>query len=138
MIEEQENVKQRGYTEAMRYIANAKDVLARAGMEDGHYKDRKYVRMACGTAYGGVLEALDTWLELKGIEVPIGRKSIKFYKENISKLDKKMTVRLNGAYDTLHLAGYYDGNLNPNIIKEGFKEAMEIISSIKPVQGASL
>jgi hypothetical protein len=133
-IEEQQELKQRNYAEAMRYMNNAKEVLQKAKKEDNYYSDRKYVRMACGTAYNGVLLALDAYLKLKDVELPKKtRRSIEFYTENIGKIDRKLLKYLNGAYDTLHLAGYYDGNLNALIIKEGFAAAYEIINKIKPI-----
>jgi hypothetical protein len=111
---------------------NAKETLQKAGKEDNYYSDKKYVRTACGTAYHGVLIALDTYLLLKGIKKTKGRKSIEYYQEHISKMDKKLLKHLTVAYDTLHLSGYYDGNLSYHVIKTGFDEAYEIINQIKP------
>jgi hypothetical protein len=55
------------YREAVRYMANAVDILkTKARKKDRYYEDEKYVRMACGTAYNGVLLALDSYLEIKG------------------------------------------------------------------------
>jgi hypothetical protein len=134
MQKEQAHIRQKGYAEAMRYMANAKKSLEKAGMDGKWYKDKKYVRTACGTAYNGVLEALDTWLLLKGVEEPPKgeRKSIGFYDKNISRLNKKMHRVLLSVYSTLHLCGYYDGNLDSDVIKSGFKHAKELIDLIKP------
>jgi uncharacterized protein (UPF0332 family) len=131
-IDEQESIKQKYYPEAIRYMDNAKETLQKAGKEDNHYNDRKYVRTACGTAYNGVLIALDTYLLLKGIKKTKGRKSIEYYQEQIGKADKKLLKHLTSVYDTLHLSGYYDGNLNYSVIKIGFDEAYAIIDQIKP------
>jgi hypothetical protein len=131
-IEEQEAIKKKYYSEAIRYMENAKETLQKAGKEDKYYSDRKYVRTACGTAYHGVLIALDTYLLLKGIKKTKGRKSIEYYQEYISKMDKKLLKHLTAAYDTLHLSGYYDGNLSYHVIKIGFDEAYELIDQIKP------
>jgi len=132
-VEEQEYIKQVGYAEAMRYIANAKDILKKAGQNGWYYEDRKYVRIACGTVYSGVLEALDAWLKLKGVKPPKGkRKSITFYEQNIGLLDKKMSKTLDSVYHILHIGGYYDGGLDSRVIKIGFSSAMEIINKIKP------
>jgi uncharacterized protein (UPF0332 family) len=131
--EEQEIVKQEAYAEAMRYVQNAKEVLQKAGKEDNSYYDCKYVRMACGTAYSGTLVALDAWLQLKNVPDP-KHKSIDFYRKNIGKLDRKLLTELNGAYDNLHLLGYYDGNLNVPVIQVGFNTALAIIERIKPAQ----
>ena len=133
-MQEQQKLKTKYYGEAMRYMDNAKECLKNAKKEDGYYTDKKYVRMACGTAYSGVLVALDYFLKLKGINKPKGkvRKSIEFYQENLSNQDKKMLTTLNSAYDILHLAGYYDGIEKASIIKIGFDEAYKIIERIKP------
>jgi len=132
--QEQQDTKVRFYGEAMRFMNNAKECLQKAKKEDRYYRDAKYVKMACGTAYSGVLVALDCYLTLKGVEKPKKklRKSIEYYQENISKLDKKLLNNLNSAYQILHLCGYYDGVLNVNVITAGFEEAYTIIEKIKP------
>jgi hypothetical protein len=92
------------------------------------------VRTACGTAYNGVLIALDTYLTLKDVELPKKkRRSIDFYTRNISKIDGKMLKYLDTVYSVLHLSGYYDGILNASVIKEGFDNAYDIIDKIKPI-----
>ncbi|GBU23626.1 hypothetical protein R83H12_00242 [Fibrobacteria bacterium R8-3-H12] len=141
-IEDQQNTKQEGYAEAVRYIANAKEVLQKAGFENGRYKDPKYVRMACGTAYSGVIIAIETWLKLKGVdfsEIAANknkRKNIDFYKKNVAKRDGKLKDFLDDAYEILHLNGYYDGMLNANVIKEGFMAAKSIVAQIEPAEAA--
>jgi len=136
--EEQQEVKQKCYSEAMRYMDNAKENLQKARKEDNFYQDRKYVRAACGIAYSGVLVAMDGYLTLKGFEKPKGRKrkSIEYYQERVGQIDRKLLNYLNSAYDTLHLSGYYDGNLNAKVVNAGFDVAYEIIEKIKPMQAA--
>lgn len=56
---EQNQIKQKYYTEAIRYMDNAKEILKKADKEDGVYKNPKYVRAACGTAYNAVLIAIE-------------------------------------------------------------------------------
>jgi len=134
-IDEQNLYQSKEYAEAMRYMDNAKETLKRAGKQDhGWYKDAKYVRTACGTAYLGVLRALDAWLTLKGIEVPKKKKhtTIDFYLSNIAKLDKKMLDYLNTVYNILHLDGYYREETGIDAIGNGFKVAYIIIDKIKP------
>jgi prefoldin subunit 5 len=133
-IQEQETVRERYYNEAIRYMDNAKESLSKAKKEGNYYRDPKYVKVACGTAYSGLLVALDGFLALKGVDKPKGklRKSIEYYQSSITKIDKKMLDYLNGAYQILHLYGYYDGLLVANVIKEGFNEAYKIIGKIKP------
>jgi hypothetical protein len=132
-IEEQHELKQKSYAEAMRYMDNAKEALQKAKKEGKHYKDAKYVRTACGVAYSGVLLALDTYLILKEVALPKKkRRSIEFYTGNIGKIDKKLLQCLNDVYDILHLSGYYDGILNAPVINEGLVNAYEIVNKIKP------
>jgi len=133
-IEEQKLFLKKEYAEAIRYMDNAKEALQKAGKEDGgYYKDVKYVKTACGVAYSGVLVALDAWLKIKGVEMKKGkRKSIEYYTDNVAKLDGKMSRTLREAYNTLHLAGYYDGNTNVKVVQAGFEEAYKIIDKIKP------
>ena len=130
---EQESVKEQYYSEAIRYMDNAKECLKKAKKEDDYYQDPKYVRMACGMAYNGVLIALDGFLKLKGLnKANKQRKSIEYYQSNITKIDKKMLDSLNSAYKILHLFGYYDGIEKADVVKSGFDEAYKIIDKIKP------
>jgi Domain of unknown function (DUF5618) len=114
--------------EAMRYIDNAKEILReKAKKEDGYYQDKKYVKMAGHTAYSGVLVALDDLLE----QNKKGRKSVEWYKSELSKLDKKMTNIFDGVYDTLHLSMSYDGNPDADIAQIGIKKAVQIIDWVE-------
>jgi len=130
--EEQQQLRQKYYLEAIRYMDNAKETLLKAGKEEKLYRDEKYVKTACGTAYNGVLKALDGYFYLYGLERRKGRKSIEYYRENAAKLDKKLLSYLNSAYEVLHLSGYYDGILSVPVIKSGFDVAYDIIAKIKP------
>jgi hypothetical protein len=133
-MNQQEPIKQIAYAEAMRYMANAQETLQKAHKEDNRYLDPKYVRTACGTAYNGVLIALDTWLAFKGVKKPKSpkRASFDFYKSNIAKLDGRMLTDLRTVYNVLHISGYYEGVLDARIIRPGFEVANEIIAKIKP------
>ena len=135
-INEQQVLKEKYYNEAIRYMNNAKECLTKAKKKDNYYQDLKYIKMACGTAYSGMLVALDGFLILKGIDTPKGklRKSIEYYQSNITKIDKKMLNYLNSAYEILHLLGYYDGVRSVKVLKEGFDEAYKIINKIKPTE----
>ncbi|GAP71296.1 hypothetical protein SAMD00024442_10_28 [Candidatus Symbiothrix dinenymphae] len=131
--EQQEIIKQNAYVESMRYMSNAKETLQKARKEDDHYADQKYVRTACGTAYNGVLLALDAYLKLKGVEMPTKkRRSIEFYTANVGMLDGKLLKDLNKAYQILHLSGYYDGVQDAIVVRRGFEHAYSIIERIKP------
>ena len=131
-ITEQDQLKMTYYNEALRYLDNAREVLKKAGKEDGDYKDEKYVKMACGTAYNGVLKALDGYLLLKDIPKEKKRKSIEYYQNNIAKHDKKLLKDLHNVYSVLHLSGYYDGITSIAIIEDGFDIANKIIKRIEP------
>jgi hypothetical protein len=133
-IQEEQQVKEQYYSEAVRYMDNAKEYLKNARKEGYFYRDKKYVRTACGTAYSGMLIALDCFLILKGVRKPTKkeRKSIEYYQENITQIDKKMLDYLNSAYNILHLSGYYDGIEDARVIKLGFDTAKTIIDKIKP------
>ena len=131
-IEEQQQIKQTYYSEALRYMDNAKETLQKAGKDDRFYIDDKYVKTACGTAYNGVLKALDGYFILKEVKKPKGKKSIDYYKLNITKIDKKLLNYLNNAYEVLHISGYYEGVTSVKVIQEGFDLAYDIIEKIKP------
>jgi uncharacterized protein (UPF0332 family) len=129
---QQISIQQWAYAEVLRYMDNAKETIKKANKEDDFYNDPKYVRMACGTAYNGVLIALDAYLLQHGVEQKKGRKSIEYYTFHISKWDKKLLKYVNLAYEILHLAGYYDGVKSVAIIRNGFELAYDIINYIKP------
>ena len=134
-IQEQEKTKQAYYGEAMRYMDNAKEYLKNAQKDGNIYRDRKYVRTACGTAYSGVLIALDGYCILKDIHTSKSkkeRKSIEYYQKNLGKQDRKMLDNLNIAYKILHLSGYYDGIEDAIVVKRGFDLANTLIEKIKP------
>jgi len=133
-IDEQQILLKKEYAEAIRYMNNAKETLQKAKKDGNYYTDKKYVRTACGTAYNGVLLALDAWFVLKGIPKPSKkqRKSIEYYMSNVAQIDKKLVTSLHAAYNALHLDGYYDGITNVKMITAGFDAAYEIIEKIKP------
>lgn len=133
-VQNQQNLREKYYGEAVRYMNNAKEDLKNAKKEGSIYRDPKYIKRACGTAYSGVLVALDGFLILKGIHKPTGkeRKSIEYYQQNLGKLDRKLMDHLNMAYKILHLSGYYDGIEDAVVIKRGFDLANTIIERIKP------
>lgn len=106
--------------------------MKKAGKQDNYYKADKYVKTACGTAYNGVLKALDGYLLLKDVSKVRGRKSIEYYTANVAKLDKKLLNELDTVYKVLHLSGYYDGVTYVPIIQSGFDVANAIINRIEP------
>jgi hypothetical protein len=132
--DEQQIFLKKEYAEAVRYMDNAKEFLQKTKIDGSLYTDKKYVRVACGMAYNGILLALDAWFDLKGIAKPSKkqRKSIEYYMSNIAKIDKKMASFLHVAYNVLHLDGYYDGITGVKAIDAGLDAAYEIIEKIKP------
>ena len=123
--------------EAYRYIDNAKEILSTKAKKDGKfYTDVKYTRMACNTAYSGLLVALDYLFKQKGVERPKakGKRSqsvnVDFYKEELSKLNKKKLKEFNEAYFYLHLFGGYDGSLLVDTSKNGLELATSVIDWI--------
>jgi len=132
-IQEQQELNEKSYSEAIRYMDNAKGYLKQAQKDGKVYRDTKYVRTACGTAYSGVLIALDGFLASKGIhDTKKVRKTIEYYQYNLSKLDKKMLDHFICAYKILHLSGYYDGVERVDVVKLGFEDAQSILDKIKP------
>ena len=128
--------RQSRHQEAVRYIQNALEILrTKAKKKDKYYQDDKYVRMACATAYNGVLLAADTYLEMKGkdIEKKKGaRINVDDYRRRFATLDKKVLNEFNTAYGILHIEGYYDGVTNYNAIRAGMDSAISIVNKIKP------
>jgi hypothetical protein len=120
------------YLESMRYIENAEEDLKLAGKDGKFYIDEKYVKSASGIAYSGLLKALDFLFEIKGVPKRRGRKTIEYYKAELSKMDKKMLKYLNNGYEILHLYGYYEGGDSVAVINEGFDYAISIIETLKP------
>lgn len=119
------------YLEALRYMDNAKESLQKAGKENGQYQDVKYVRTAAGTAYNGVLIALDAYLQQKEGTKLRKPKSIEDYSNRIAKQNKKLLTLLNSVYDALHILGYYHGTHSVSHMSLAFQEAYQIIEYVK-------
>jgi hypothetical protein len=122
-------LKEKALCEAERYYDNAKMMLSeKAGKKGDYYSDAKYVKTACGTAYSGVLLILDAYIKIKGrVTNYKERKSIEYYRDNITDRDNKLLKYVNSAYNVLHLSGYYDGELKYKIIQGGMEVFQDII-----------
>jgi hypothetical protein len=133
-INEQQEIKNEYYNEAIRYMDNAKEDLKSAKKEGDFYHDKKYVKRACGTAYSGLLIGLDCFVQLNTSKKTSAkeRKSIDFYRGHLAKINRKMLDQLNGAYEILHILGYYDGITDVSVVKRGFDIAYILIDKIKP------
>ncbi len=122
--------------EALRYLQNAKEILARIPIEDDDYADIKPVREAFGTAYLAILEAINEALLKKGLSRKDLPKSVDGYRNALQKYygvyNGKLAKKFEHLYDTLHIAGYYRGLIyNANVIKECFKVTKEFIDKFK-------
>ena len=121
--------------EAIRYLQNAKEILAGVPIEGNSYTDVKPVREAFGTAYLAILEAIKEALLKKGLikkELP---KSIDGYRMAMRKHfavhNGKLFRDFETLYDELHIAGYYQGLIrDPNTAKGIFKTARNFIEKI--------
>ena len=134
--------KETRYREAVRYMNNATELLrTKAYKKDRFYEDAKYVRMACGTAYNGVLLALETYFEQKGVPIENkknGRINVKDFEKRLAGLNKKMLNEFRATYEVLHLSGYYEGLTKYDVIQSGMDSAVQIINKIKPIGLAGL
>lgn len=87
-IEEKQKIKEHYYTEAIRYMDNAKETLKKAGKDGDFYNDRKYVRTATGTAYKGVLIALDGYFLLRVLNAKRAENQLSITKNHYQRLIK--------------------------------------------------
>ena len=123
--------------DAYRYLDNSKEAIRKTEVKDGFYEDPKYVKMACNTAYSGLLLAVNELFRYKGIEVPKRKKNgrqpmnVDFYVEQLGKINRKMMKNFNEAYNYLHLFGGYDGSLSKEISKNGILFAKTVIDWVK-------
>ncbi len=126
-------LKEKAICNAERYYDNAKTMLSeKAGKQGDYYSDAKYVKTACGTAYSGILILLDAYIKIKGqVTNYKDRKSIEYYRDNISDRDNQLLKYVNSAYSILHLSGYYDGVLKYKVIQGGMEVFQDIIRHFK-------
>ena len=112
--------------EARRYVANAKEVIQRAGLDPELqiYTDGKYVKMAGNTLWNGCLVALGAVLDVRKGK---GRPSIDKYKEAAAKRDRKLLAAIVAGYDFMHLTMGYDGSKGKKTCDTGFEYANDII-----------
>ncbi len=114
--------------EARRYMDNARQILSeKAGKQGDLYTDPKYIKMAGHTAWVGVLIALDAALHVREKSKKNQRADIKDYFDAASKIDKSLNNRIIVAYDSLHKALGYDGNLSYPIVQDSLKRGDYII-----------
>ena len=122
--------------ESLRYLQNAKKILAQIPIENNDYVDIKPVREAFGTAYLAVLEAINEALLKRGVSKKELPKSVDGYRTALQKHfaahNGKLTRKFENLYDTLHIAGYYRGLIRgATVVKDTFKDAREFIDKFK-------
>ena len=125
-----------GMKESLRYLQNAKEILARTPIEDNDYVDIKPVREAFSTAYLAILEAINEALLEKGVHKKELPKSVDAYrialKKHFATHNGKLARKFEHLYDTLHIAGYYRGLIHDaTLVKESLKAAKEFIDKFK-------
>jgi hypothetical protein len=114
--------------EAERYLENARTILSeKAGKEGSYYKDPKYVKMAGNTAWNGVLVALEAVLKVRENLKKGQRPDFNDYGTAMAKKDRKMCTPLLTAYESLHKALGYDGNLSYRIVQESLRQGKIVI-----------
>ncbi|MBI4429148.1 MAG: DUF5618 family protein [Ignavibacteriales bacterium] len=124
--------------EALRYIENARETLKKSPIEEGRYKDNKYVKSACVVAYLGVPKAIDEFLLRNGIARKQLPKKVEEHQKALtnfgSSRNGKMLDALSDIYDELHIAGYsgyYRGFLHRvEVVKEALGGAEEFIRKL--------
>lgn len=121
--------------ESLRYLNNAKEILKKSSIEDNIYLDIKPVRQAFGTAYLGILEAINESLKNKGLTKKELPKSVDAYRTALQKHflvhDGKLLREFEHLYDMLHIAGYYRGLLyNVDVVKDALKAAETFIEKV--------
>ena len=118
------------FSQAYRFLENAKQTIAQSSIEYGAYTDERYTREAAGIAYLSALKAIDTYLINKGVTQDDLPNSIEEYRKLIGKkipLNGKLSAALRIVYDNLHLLAYYRGGTGVKMIKEGFENCKKII-----------
>jgi len=114
--------------EAGRYMQNARQILSeKAEKQGGYYNDKKYVKMAGNTAWNGVLVALDATLGVRDKMKRTQRPDFKDYQAALAAKAPKMNNTLLSAYDTLHKALGYDGNLSYKVVQAGLAQGQLIV-----------
>lgn len=113
----------------LRYFNNAKETLAKSPVQYGHYLDVKYVSEAAGMAYLAARKAILNYAKQKGITLKPVPKTYEGMSHLIQKLPQrnKLHYKFKDVYDLLHSGAYYDGLTRVTAIKDGFKEAEDII-----------
>jgi Domain of unknown function (DUF5618) len=119
---------------AKRYLANAKETIAKSPIDGKLYADDKFVREGAGIAYLAALKAIDAYLVGRGIANDDLPKSIEQYwaaKNKYIPMNGKFTQYFTLAYQNLHISAYYQGVQSVGVVKEGLQAVKEIISMLE-------
>src|SRR5438067_1906028 len=94
----------------LRFFNNAKETLAKSGIEYGHYLDSKYVSEAGGMAYLAARKAILNFAKEKGMIVKPVPKTYEGMSHLIDKFPQrnKLHYKFKDVYDILHSGAYYD------------------------------
>jgi hypothetical protein len=133
--EDQNRIRKKYYRKAMRRMGYAKEYLTLANRIGSFYEYPSYVTKACGAAYGALLAALKGYAFIIGYPIQEMKKeksSIDYYRGMFEGNDPIALSELNSAHNILQ-SGYYDGNQEVSVLKEGFDAAYSIIKKIKPI-----
>ena len=120
-------------SEAYRYLANAKETIAKSPIAYGIYTDSKYVREAVGIAYLAALKALDVYSISKGMKIAELPQSIEEYLTFVKKkipLNGKLSAAITIVYQNLHIFAYYRGGVETTMVKSGFQNVRKTIDMI--------
>lgn len=121
------------FAEAIRYYRNAKEILRKVTIKYGLYEDPKLVGEACGTAYRGVLHAVEGYLIQFGWEpekLPDDVTEIRKALGRTAQKNGKLMVQFNIAYERLHITGYYKETRDIEYAKLAMASARWIIEHL--------
>ncbi|MEO5357941.1 MAG: DUF5618 family protein [Nitrospirae bacterium YQR-1] len=121
--------------EALRYLANAREILSKCQIDGDFYNDVKPVREAFGTAYLSILEAIDEILLKKGLSIKELPQSVDSYRaalqKHISVHNGKLLKDFERLYGSLHIAGYYRGLITEiSAVKDYLKATERFIKKV--------
>jgi len=125
------------FVEALRFLKNAKETIAKSPTRHNRYQDLKYVRKASGIAYLAALRAIDGYLLRCGIQI---NKLPKSYEEYWSAKEKYIPVngRFDSAfvivYENLHLFAELSNASSVVLVKAGFENCKKIIEMLEKLK----
>ena len=127
-------IKTNPFSEARRYVDNARDALRDHGKlnkETGRYEDSKYVKAAGHYLWSGVLIALEAVFQVKhGKKKKKGEDSrvyVDDYIAVVANRDRKLLGWVTDGYSVTHLYMGYDGIQDKDICMRGFRLTTQII-----------